>query len=130
MPLAAHKRFTRRSIAPIRLLCYLLGPLSVGLILAFRRYEHVFAVRFHAFHAALMSGVWGAAYGTLRLAEHSSPWFLGMVMKHLRFAVNLWFLSLWIFLLIAAYTGSRTVIIPFVHRLAIRLARRQAAAPC
>ena len=128
MALAAHKRFTRRSIAPIRLLCYLLGPFSVALILAFRRYEHVFAIRFHAFHATLMSAVWAGVYGTLRLVEHISPWFPGIVAKHLRFAMNLWFLLLWLFLLVTAYTGTRMVVIPFIHRFAIRMARRPAAA--
>jgi uncharacterized membrane protein len=127
MHLADQKRFTRRSIAPIRLLCYVLGPFSFALILAFRRYGHAFAVRFHAFHAMLMSGVWAGIYGGLRLVEHTSPWFLGMVAKHVRFAMNLWFMLLWVFLLVTAYTGSRFVVIPFIHRLAIRLARKPAA---
>lgn len=127
MPLAAHKRFTRRSIAPIRLLCYVLGPFSFALILAFRRYGHVFAVRFHAFHAMLMSGVWAGVYGGLRLIEHTSPWLLAMVAKHLRFAMNLWFLLLWIFLLVTAYKGSRFIVIPVIDRLAIRLARKPAS---
>jgi uncharacterized membrane protein len=125
---AVHKHFTRRTVAPIRLLCYLLGPFAFMLLPLFRRYGHAFGVRFHAFHSMLMSGVWASVVGALRLVEHISPWFLSTVAKHTRFAMNLWFVLLWLFLLVTAYTGSRVVIIPSVHRLAMRLARKTAAA--
>lgn len=127
MPLASRKRFIRNTIAPLRLLCYVLGPFGITLLLFFRRYGHVFSVRFHAFHSMLMTAVWAVGWGILRLVEHLSPWFTGMLAKEMRFAMSFGFLILWAWLLAAAFYGGPCIIIPFVHRLAVRLAQKRSA---
>jgi uncharacterized membrane protein len=127
MPLASRKRFIRNTIAPLRLLCYVLGPFAITLLLFFRRYGHVFSIRFHAFHSMLMTAVWAGSWGTLRLVEHIAPWFTGVLAKEMRFAMSLGFLILWVWLLAAAFYGGPCIIIPFVHRLAVRLARKRSA---
>jgi len=128
MALANRKRFIRNTIAPIRLLCYVLGPFAITLLLAFRRYGHVFSVRFHAFRSMLMTAVWAVGWGILRLVEQVSPWFTGIVAKEIRFGMSLGFLILWMWLLAAAFYGGPCIIIPFVHRLAVRLARKRSCA--
>ena len=127
MPLATRKRFIRNTIAPLRLLCYVLGPFAITLLLLMRRYGHVFSVRFHAFHSMLMTAVWAVGWGILRLVEHVSPWFTGVLAKEMRFTMSLGFLILWAWLLASAFYGGPCIIIPFVHHLAVRLARNRPA---
>src|SRR5581483_4292181 len=67
------KYLIHRTVAPIRILCYLLGPLAIGLI--FSRYGQVLSVRFHIFHSMLMTGFWASLWGALWGIEHSAPWF-------------------------------------------------------
>ncbi|HZT31928.1 MAG TPA: hypothetical protein VFA33_18710 [Bryobacteraceae bacterium] len=105
-------------------MCYLLGPFSAGIFLHFPPYGNIWSIRFHAFHSALMTAVWGLAWGLLRLLEQVCPLFLSMLARQLRFAMNVSFLLVWAALLITAYEGSRCAIIPYVHCLAVRLARR------
>ena len=119
------KRLIHRTVAPIRTLCYLLGPLAIGLM--FSRYGHVLSVRFHIFHSMLMTGFWASLWGSLWAIEHISPWFTSMIAKETRFAMNLGFATLWAWLLLAAYYGGRCTIVPFIHRFAVRLARKQLA---
>jgi uncharacterized membrane protein len=123
MPLAVRKRFIRRTIAPIRLLCYLV-PGSGALFLAFRRYGDVFSIRFHAIHSMLLAGTWALTWGALRFVEHISPWFFGMLASEMRFAFNLWFLILWACLMVTAFHGGRSIDIPVLRWLAARLARK------
>ncbi len=114
----------RFSDGEARLLCYLLGPVSAALMIHFNRYGAIWSIRFHAFHSMLMTALWAAAWGTLRLAEGISPWLLGTFARELRFAANVVFLFIWLGLLLTAYEGSRWAIVPPLHRLAVRLARR------
>jgi uncharacterized membrane protein len=124
MPLTQRRHITRRlSEAQARALCYVLGPLSGTLFLQLR-YGAVWSVRFHAFHAILMTASWASIWGILRLAEKLSPWFLSVVARELRFAVNLGFLVAWVIVSVAAYRGTRCAVIPWVHSLAVRLARK------
>jgi hypothetical protein len=60
----------------------------------------------------------------LRSAEEISPWFLATLAREIRFAANLIFLVIWAFLVGAAWRGCRLAVIPWVHELAVRLARR------
>src|SRR5579883_2415513 len=69
----------RCSEAQARLLCYLLGPFSAGIFLHFPPYGNIWSIRFHAFHSALMTAVWGLAWGLLRLLEQVCPLFLRML---------------------------------------------------
>ncbi len=114
----------RISEAEARVLCYVLGPVSGALMIHLRHYGDVWSVRFHAFHSMLMTVVWALTWGILRLIEAISPWFLSTVTRQFRLAVNLGFIAVWLVLMAAAYGGSRCVIVPFVHRIAVRLARR------
>lgn len=107
-----------------RIGCYLLGPVP-GALMLFARSHGGWAIRFHATHSLLMTAFWSAAWGGLRLLEEVSPWFLGMVVREFRLVVNLTFLAVWVLLLIAAFEGNRGAVVPFVHRLAVKLARRQ-----
>lgn len=127
MAFAARKRLIRKTIASVRVLCYILGPASLALIIAFRRYGHVFSLRFHAFHSFFLSVVWAAAWGGLRLAEHLLPWFLATVAKEMRLAMNLLFLMVWCSLIFAAFRGYRCVVVSKIERLALRFARKQPA---
>lgn len=122
MPLEQRKRLIHHTVAPIRMLCYLLGPLAFGLI--FSRYGHVLSVRFHIFHSMLMTGFWAALWGVLWGIEHITPWFTSIIAKETRFAMNLGFAILWAWLLVAAYYGGRCLIVPFIHKLAVRLAQK------
>ena len=122
MPLRERKRFIHHTVAPIRILCYLLGPLAIGLM--FSRYGHILSVRFHIFHSILLTGFWAALWGVLWGIEHITPWFLSIIAKETRFAMNLSFAVLWAWLLLAAYYGGRCVIVPLLHRFAVRLARK------
>lgn len=124
MPLEARKRFIRRTIAPIRLLCYLV-PGSGALLLAFRRYGDIFSIRFHAIHSMLMGGVWMLTWGALRVVEQFSPWFLGVLAREMRFVFNFWFLMLWGWLLLTAFDGGQSIDVPLLRQLAVRLARKQ-----
>jgi uncharacterized membrane protein len=105
-------------------LCYVLVPISSAFFLLTRRYGDIWPVRFHAFHSTLMIGLWAVAWGTLRLIEGISPWFLATLVKELRFDMNLGFIVVWAALLIAAYQLDRCAIVPPVHILAVRLARK------
>ena len=64
------------------------------------------------------------AWGTLRLIEGISPWFVALLVKELRFAMNLGFIVIWAALLIAAYQQIRCATVPPLHILAVRLARK------
>jgi uncharacterized membrane protein len=128
MPLAARKRFIRRTIAPIRVLCYLV-PGSGALLLAFRRYGDVFSIRFHAVHSLLLAGTWGLTWGALHLAEKVSPWFLGMLAGEMRFGCNIGFLILWACLVLTAFYGGRSIDLPLLRWLAVRLARKHPRRP-
>jgi uncharacterized membrane protein len=123
MPIAVRKRFIRRTIAPIRLLCYVL-PGSGALFLALPRYADVFSIRFHAIHSLLVAAAWGITWGALRLFEHISPWFLSVLAREARFVFNIWFLILWACLLPNAFYGGRSVDIPLLRWVAGRLARK------
>ena len=114
----------RFSDAEARVLCYVLGPLSGLFFLQFRHYCDVWSIRFHAFHSMSMAGAWGAAWGTFRLIEAISPWFVATLARELRFAMDLGFIVVWAFLLATAYGGGRCAVIPPVHSLAVRLARK------
>jgi len=114
----------RISEAEARVLCYVLGPVSGALMIHLGRYGDVWSVRFHAFHSMLMTIVWVLTWGILRLVEEILPWFPATVTRQFRLAVNLGFIAVWVILMAAAYGGSRCVIVPFVHRIAVRLARR------
>lgn len=105
-------------------LCYVLVPLSGVFFLLTRRYGDNWPVRFHAFHSTLMMGLWASAWASLRLIEGISPWFLGTLVKEVRFNMNLGFILVWAALLIAAYQLDRCAIVPPVHILAVRLARK------
>ncbi len=115
---------SRFSDAQARVLCYMLGPLSGAFIAAFRQYGAVWSVRFHAFHSMLMTAVWAVAWGALRLIEAISPWFVSTLAREVRYTMNLGFLILWAVLLASAYEGTRCVIVPYVHMLSVRLARK------
>jgi uncharacterized membrane protein len=114
----------RLSEAEARLLCYLLGPVSSAWVLHLRRYSSVWSVRFHAFHSLLMSGVWVACWGTLSLIEQITPWFFSALIREVRFAMDLCFLLGWLLLLASAYQGERCAILPLIHGLSVRLARK------
>ncbi len=73
-----------------------------------------------------MTAFWAAAWSALRLIEQFSPWFLGTVVRQFRFAMDVAFLLGWVVLVISAYQGGRCALNPFVHRLAVRLARKSA----
>lgn len=122
--IAIRKREASRwSDAEARVLCYLFGPVFSALML-FSRQGHVWPIRFHAVHSMLLTAAWGLAWGALRLVEEITPWFLGTLLRELRFAMNLGCLLVWICLLIAAYRGVRCAAVPYLHGLAVRLARR------
>jgi uncharacterized membrane protein len=106
------------------MLCYVLGPISSMFMLHSRHYGDIWSVRFHAFHSMLMTGVWAMAWSAFRMIEGISPWFLATVTREFRFAMNLGFVAAWVLLLAAAYEGRRCAVIPPVHSLAVRLARR------
>lgn len=112
------------SDAEARVLCYALGPFSGPLVLHFSRYGNIWSVRFHAFHSILMTALWAGAWSALRLIEEISPWFLATFARQTRFVMNFGFLLVWALLLVTAYRGSRCAIVPFVHSLAVRLARK------
>jgi len=114
----------RFSDAQARLLCYVLGPVSGALMIHSNRYGAIWSIRFHAFHSILMTAFWAVAWGTLRLVEEISPWLLGVIARELRFAANLAFVLMWAALLITAYEGTRCAIVPPLHGLAVRLARK------
>ncbi len=107
-----------------RVFCYIFGPLSAAVMLAWRQSSAVWSIRFHAFHSLLMTALWAAMWGALRGLEEVFPWFLSMSMRQIRFAMNLGFVLIWAFLLVTAYGGGRCATVPFVHSLAVRLARR------
>jgi hypothetical protein len=71
-----------------------------------------------------MTAFWAGAWGILRLIEHISPWLLGAMAREIRFVTNLAFVLLWVALLVTAYEGSRCAVVPPLHSLAVRLARR------
>lgn len=120
-------RFSRGAA---RALCYILGPISVPLILHLRRHSVFWAARFHAFHATLLGASWGAGWGVLRLIEHVAPsWFLSTIFRELRFILNLSFLIIWACLLVTAYTGTRNAVIPILHDFAGRLTRKSRHLP-
>lgn len=112
------------SEAGARVLCYAGGAVSAALMLQLRQYGHVWSIRFHAFHSILITAAWAAIWGALRGIEAVSPWFLATVAREARFAANLAFVILWVYLLVAAYRGGREVISVSLHNLAVRLARR------
>jgi uncharacterized membrane protein len=112
------------SEADARVLCYVLGPVSGAWVLHQRRFSSIWSVRFHAIHSLLMSSVWLVAWATLRLIEEISPWFFATLIGEIRFVMNLCFLLGWMFLLVAAYQGERCAILPFIHRLSVKLARK------
>ncbi|MBN9658988.1 MAG: hypothetical protein J0H49_12465 [Acidobacteria bacterium] len=114
----------RFSEAQVRVLCYLLGPLSGALLLHLRTYGAAWPVRFHAIHSILLTAVWGIGWGLLRFVEEITPWILSTFAREMRLAMNLGFIVAWICLLIAAYQGRRCAVVPFVHRMAARFARR------
>lgn len=125
MEITRPSQLTRRlsdSVACV--LCYVLVPISGAFFLFSRRYGDVWPVRFHAFHSTLMTGLWAAAWGTLRLIEGISPWFTAMLVRELRLVMNLGFIVVWAVLLVAAYRQIRCATIPQVHILAVRLARK------
>lgn len=111
------------SEAQAGVLCYLFGPFS-SLMLLFSRHGHPWSVRFHAIHSTVLTALWAAGWGTLRLVEEITPWFLSTVMRELRFAMNLGFLFLWVCLLASAYFRVRCAVAPYLHSLSVRLARR------
>ena len=110
--------------ARTRVMCYLLGPFSGAFLLHFGHAPAAWAVRFHALHSMLMAAVWAAGWGALRLAESAAPWFLSTVMREMRLALNLSFAVVWICLMVAAYQGRRCAVVPGLHLLAARWARR------
>jgi uncharacterized membrane protein len=125
MDITCSSQLTRRlsdSVACV--LCYVLVPISGAFFLYSRRYGDIWSVRFHAFHSTLMAGLWAAAWGTLRLIEGMSPWFLATLAEELRFVMNLGFILVWVALLVAAYQRGRCATVPLVHILAVRLARK------
>ena len=96
MDITCSSQLTRRlsdSVACV--LCYVLVPISGAFFLYSRRYGDIWSVRFHAFHSTLMAGLWAAAWGTLRLIEGISPWFLATLAEELRFVMNLGFILVW-----------------------------------
>lgn len=72
----------------------------------------------------LMTALWVVSWGILRLIEAISPWFLGMLARELRFVMNLYFILGWAVLLVAAYQGGRCALVPFIHSLSVKLARK------
>jgi uncharacterized membrane protein len=119
-------RTRRLPDAAARMVCYALGPVSAAWMLYLRQYGAVWSIRFHAFHSILMTGAWALIWSALRGVEAAFPWFLATTIRELRFATNLAFALIWVFLLATAYGGGRCATIPFVHGLAVRLARRNA----
>ena len=113
----------RWSEAQADVLCYLFGPISSALMLV-SRHGQLWSVRFHAVHSMVLTALWAAGWGALRLTEELTPWFLSTVLRELRFAMNLGFLFLWVCLLIAAYLRVRCAIVPVLHSMSVRLARR------
>ncbi len=126
MPVAAISARHRLPHAAARVLCYVLGPLSAALILRFRQLGGIWSIRFHAFHSVLMSTLWALVWSGLRGIEKLFPWFLSTTIRELRFVTTLAFALIWVFLLVTAYGGRRCAAVPFVHQLAVRLARRSA----
>ncbi len=125
MPADSRVSRTRRlPDAVARVLCYALGAVSAALMLQLRQYGSVWSIRFHAFHSMLMTASWAVIWSALRGIEAVFPWFLATTIRELRFAVNLGFVLVWVFLLATAYGGGRCATIPFVHGLAVRLARK------
>ncbi len=107
-----------------RALCYAAGALSGAFFLNFRHHAGDWSIRFHAVHSMLLTAVWAFAWSALRLIESISPWFLSVLVREIRFAVDLGFVVVWAALLITAYRGSRLALIPFIHSFAVRLGRR------
>jgi uncharacterized membrane protein len=101
-----------------------LGPVSGVLMLYLRQHSAAWPVRFHAYHSILMSGVWAMAWGALRLVQEISPWFLATIAQEARFALNFCAVLAWACLLFTAYRDWRCATIPYVHRMAVKLARR------
>lgn len=112
----------RFSDAEARTLCYVLGPVSGAMFLRYR--PESWPVRFHAIYSILMSAFGVLAWAALGAAEALSPWFLGVVVRELRLAFELSFLLIWVLLLVSAYQGSRFAMIPALHGLTVRIARR------
>ncbi len=124
MPSPLRNPVSRRLQALARMFCYALGPLSAALILRFRQFGNVWSIRFHAFHSVLLTAAWALVWSALRGAEKILPWFLSVVVRELRLAVNLSFVLMWVLLVATAYEGRRFAAVPLIHRLAVRLARR------
>jgi len=115
----------RFSDGEARVLCYVMGPLSGGLMLKLRDYGAIWSVRFHAFHSMLMGALWASSWLMLRLAEEIAPsWFAAAVVRELRSGMNFAFCLAWIVLLFSAYGGSRCAVVPWLHALAVRFARK------
>lgn len=112
----------RFSDAEARTLCYVLGPVTGAMFLRYR--PEPWPVRFHAIYSILMSAFGVLAWAALGVAEALSPWFLGVVVRELRFAFELGFLLTWVLLLVSAYQGSRFAMIPTLHGPTVRIARR------
>jgi uncharacterized membrane protein len=113
-----------RNPAGARVFCYLLGPFAGAVMLHWRNYGHIWAIRFHAFHSMILTVLWALLWGALRGIEAIAPWFLAMLARQLRFTMNLAFALAWALLMITAYRGSRLVVVPSLHALAVRLSRR------
>ncbi len=121
-----HSALARRVSDPVaRALCYLLGPVSGAFFANVPTYNHIWSIRFHAIHSIVLSGASASLWLTLRGLAKISPWFLGTVLRELAFVTILASLLSWVALMATAYGGGRLVIVPFLHEMAVKLARRQ-----
>ena len=107
-----------------RVFCYVLGPISGVLMLQLRPWSEIWSVRFHAYHSIVTGAFWGLLWLSLQLAESLSPsWLMGAFMREMQFLTNFCFIIVWGLLMVTAYWGERFVSFPFLHQLAVRLAR-------
>lgn len=107
-----------------RMLAYAFGPFGAAAILGSRGHVPSWTVRFHAIHSLLLTAAWFMVWLGLELIESITPWLFGAMVNQAQFIMNLAALGVWVCLLISARDGSRFVVLPYVHQMAVRFARR------
>ena len=108
------------------LLCYLVGFITGILFLVIEPYNKNRAIRFHAFQSIFLNVAWIAVYivfGILTTALLAMSLSMFALLGLLHLVLNLAFLVLWIYLMVAAYQGKQ-VELPLIGPLA----RKQAGA--
>lgn len=105
-------------------LCYAFAPIAGIYVLLYSPLRHTWMVRFHACHSILMSSVFVAGWLVLDITEELLPWFVGGIVREVRVAAALGSIPVWILAMVAAYRRYRFAPIPWLHELAVKMARR------